>query len=145
MKHSHKIILAVLLSILTIFSCTTLMGPIAANGQPTRETNISREGGRDPFVLPPGIRLLSRADTVSVSQKVSSKEVPTPSLRVNAILISDRIRLASIDKHIVTIGDTILGEKILEIEKDRVILGMGDKRRTLHLSQSPVELMVEGK
>ena len=66
-------------------------------------------------------------------------------LKVNAILIGDRIRLASIDRHIVTVGDSIHDEKILEIKNDQVILGKGDKKRILLLSQSPVQLTIEGK
>jgi len=104
---------------------------------------------RDPFSLPPGIRLLSMNGT-SVGPKgtpLTSEAMPTdispPSLKLNAILISDRIRLASIDRHIVTVGDSIHNEKILEIKSDRVILGKGDKRRTLLLSQSPIKLIVE--
>jgi hypothetical protein len=51
--------------------------------------------------------------------------------------------LASIDRHIVTVGDSIHGEKVLEIRKDRVILGKGDQKRTLLLPQSPVALTIE--
>ena len=64
-------------------------------------------------------------------------------MKVRAILISDHARLVLIDHHIVTEGDSIRGEKVLEIKKDRVTLGKGDQRRTLHLSQSPVQLTVE--
>jgi hypothetical protein len=64
---------------------------------------------------------------------------------VKAILIADHIRLALIDRHIVTIGDSIHDEKVLEIKTDRVILGKGDKKRMLPLSQSPVPLTVEEK
>ena len=70
--------------------------------------------------------------------------LPSP-LKVKAILISDRIRLALIDRHIVTVGDSIQDEKVLEIKTDRVILGKGDQKRTLLLSQSPVLLTVEEK
>jgi hypothetical protein len=45
----------------------------------------------------------------------------------------------------VTAGDSIQDEKVLEIEKDRVILGKGNRKRTLLLSQSPVLLTVEEK
>jgi hypothetical protein len=62
---------------------------------------------------------------------------------VKAILISDHARLALIDRHIVTVGDSIHGEKVLEINTDRVILGKGEQKRTLLLSQSPVRLTVE--
>jgi hypothetical protein len=66
-----------------------------------------------------------------------------PSLEVKAILISDRLRLASIDHQIVTVGDFIRDEKVLEIQKDRVVMGKGDKKRSLLLKQSPVRLTVE--
>lgn len=107
--------------------------------------------GRDPFLLPPGVRLLSQSEPAAVSKKAALKpgekppEIPPPSLRVKAILISDRIRLASIDRHIVTVGDLIHDERVLEIQEDRVILRKGDKQRALLLSQSPVQLTVEEK
>jgi hypothetical protein len=61
-------------------------------------------------------------------------------MKVKAILISDHARLALIDRHIVTVGDSIRGEKVLDIKTDRVTLGKGDQKRTLLLSQSPVRL-----
>jgi len=51
--------------------------------------------------------------------------------------------LALIDRHIVTVGDSIHGEKVLEITTDGVTLGKGEQKRTLLLSQSPVRLTVE--
>ncbi len=65
------------------------------------------------------------------------------SLEVKAILISDRLRLASIDHQIVTVGDLIHDERVLEIQTDRVVLEKGDKKRTLLLKQSPVRLTIE--
>ena len=126
-------------------------GPTTVYGQPIGKMSISRESGRDPFVLPPGIHLLSKSDTNSVTKGPASsgatltteiKPMDIP-LKVTAILVSDRVRLASIGRHIVTVGDSILDERILEIKNDRVILGKGDKKRTLLLSQSPVRLTVE--
>jgi hypothetical protein len=61
-------------------------------------------------------------------------------MKVTAILISDGARLALIDRHIVTVGDSIRGEKVLEIKTNWVTLGKGDQKRTLLLSQSPVRL-----
>lgn len=109
----------------------------------------SKESGRDPFLLPSGVHLLSNKDTSMGTKGIPSKLAGNPSdvlpspLKVKAILISDRFRLALIDRHIVTAGDSIQDEKVLEIEKDRVILGKGDRKRTLLLSQSPVLLTVE--
>lgn len=145
MKQSQKIILAIIFIALCVLFGTTLIEPMIVYGQPTGKISLFRESGRDPFVLPSGVRLLSKGGTTSVTKKVSSKDISSPSFRVNAILISDRIRLASIDRHIVTVGDSIHDEKILEIRNDQVILGKGDKKRTLLLSQSPVQLTVEGK
>jgi hypothetical protein len=126
--------------IMFILLGTILIEPTTAYGQM-----------RDPFSLPSGVRLLSKADSALATKRAPSilEGKPTPisstSLKVSAILISDHIRLASIQRHIVTVGDSIQGEKILEIKNDRVILGKGDKKRTLYLSQVPIQLSVEEK
>ena len=127
----------------------TLMDPIVANGQSKGKMILSQESGRDPFLLPSGVHLLSKIDTALGAKGISSKTdskpndmLPSP-LKVKAILISDHVRLALIDRHIVTVGDSIQGEKVLEIKTDRVVLGKGDQKRTLLLSQSPVLLTVE--
>jgi len=112
---------------------------------------LSQESGRDPFLLPSGVRLLSKtATTLGAKEtlpKMGSKqnEMLPSALKVKAILISDRIRLALIDRQIVTIGDSIQDEKVLEIKPDRVLLVKGVQKRTLLLSQSPVLLTVEEK
>jgi hypothetical protein len=127
----------------------TLMDPIVANGQSKGKMILSQESGRDPFLLPSGVHLLSKIDTAfgakGIPSKTDSKSndiLPSP-LKVKAIFISDHVRLALIDRHIVTVGDSIQGEKVLEIKTDRVVLGKGDQKRTLLLSQSPVLLTVE--
>ena len=145
MKQSKKIILAMTFITAFILFGTTLIEPMIVYGQSTGKISLFREIIRDPFALPSGIRLLSKELTTPKTQEVSSTDISPPSLKVNAILISDRIRLASIDQHIVTVGDSIHDEKILEIKNDQVILGKGDKKRTLLLSQSPVRLTVEEK
>jgi len=110
----------------------------------------SQETGlRNPFLLPPGVYLPSKPGVGSApKEKVKVHEVRVeepepPSLKVKAILISDQIRLATIASHIVAVGDKIDEETILEIKKDRVILGKGNSKRTLHLHQSPVQLTIE--
>jgi len=143
MKQSQKILLAMTFITAFILFGTTLVQPMSAYGQLTGKIGSIQEIRRDPFALPLGVRLLSKGDTTSGTQEVSPTDISSPSLKVNAILISDRIRLASIGQHIVTVGDSIHDEKILEIKNDRVILGKGDKKRTLLLSQSPVQVKVE--
>ena len=101
---------------------------------------------RDPFSLPSGIRPLSKEGTVQGVKGVSvipdTPPAETP-LKLKAILISDHIRLASIDRMIVSIGDSIRDEKVVEIKPDRVILEKGGKKRTILLDQSPLKLTVE--
>ena len=132
-----------------ILAGITLTDPVKTNGQSKGKIVLSQESGRDPFSLPAGVRLLSKTDMVLGTKGIPPKTetklndmLPSP-LKVNAILISDHVRLALIDRHILTVGDSIHNEKVLEIKTDRVILGKGDQKRTLLLSQSPVLLTVE--
>jgi len=120
-----------------------LLDPIRANGQAKERAILSQESRRDPFLLPPGVNLLSKIGSPQGVKGVSPKtETDAP---VKAILIGDRFRLALIDRRIVTVGDSIHGETVLEIKTDRVILGKGEQKRTLLLPQSPVPLTVEEK
>jgi hypothetical protein len=106
---------------------------------------------RNPFLLPPGIYFLSKEGVGSVRKEKAPgpdaplEEIEISPLKVRAILISDQLRLATIGPHIVAVGDKLDGETILEIKNDRVILGKGDSKRTLHLHQSPLRLTIEEK
>jgi len=148
-KRQKKIICTLALILSFIIFGIILAEPIKARGELKRKVSPSRERGRDPFQLPEGIRLLSKIDSVQGAKGTNSKSETKPieisplPLKVKTILISDHIRLASIDQHIVTVGDLIHDEKVLEIDTDRVILGKGDKKRTLLLIQSPIQLTVE--
>jgi hypothetical protein len=104
----------------------------------THKKNLKNSIGRDPFSLPAGIHPLSKGETSTVTKKEESKEG-----RVKAILISKHIRLALIDRHIVTVGDSISGEKVVEIRPDQVILKKEGKKRALFLHQSAIPLKVE--
>jgi len=148
-RRYREIILVLTLILFSNFGSITLVEPSVAYVQAKEEKRWSQESGRNPFFLPPGVYLLSNKGGALVrkerAQKLETRlpeHRPTP-LSVKAILISDHIRLASIGQQIVIIGDAINDERILEIEADRVILGKGDKRRTLFLPQSPLLLRVE--
>ena len=149
MGRYQKIILSMTFITIFILAGITWMDPIAANGQSKGRIVLSQESGRDPFLLPSGVRLLSKIDTASGAKGIPSKtegkptDILPPPLKVKAILISEHVRLALIDRHIVTVGDSIHDEKVLEIKTDRVILGKGDQKKTLLLSQSPVLLTIE--
>jgi hypothetical protein len=113
--------------------------------------------GRNPFSLPAGIHLRSKSTAVPMASKVLETapkmetkvlDVPPPPpapLKIRAILITSQSRLALIDRHIVRVGESIEEEKILEIAKDYVVLGKGDKKRTLLLHQSPILLTIKEK
>jgi hypothetical protein len=137
--------------LMSILFGIALIDPIRVHGQTKGKMVLSQETGRDPFLLPSGVHLISNKGTSMGTKGIPSKLADNPGdvlpspLKVKAILISDRFRLALIDRHIVTAGDSIQDEKVLEIEKDRVILGKGNRKRTLLLSQSPVLLTVEEK
>ena len=104
---------------------------------------LSQDFQRDPFLLPSGVRLLSKNEPVLGKSETKPIDTSPLPLKVKAILISDHIRLASIDRYIVTVGDSIYDEKVLEIKADQVVLGKGDKKRTIFLDQSPIKLTVE--
>jgi type II secretory pathway component PulC len=159
MMKTPKTILVI--SILFIaFILMEIISSISSSAQ-DQTTDMSRKNGpsqsrkttqiRNPFLLPPGIYFLSKEGAAPVrKEKVPKPEakiekIETPSFKVRAILISDQIRLATIGSHIVAVGDKLDDETILAIQNDRVILGKGDGKRTLHLHQSPVQLTIEEK
>ncbi len=148
MQRLRNSLLNLLLVTLCLLGGNGIMEIREAGGQ-TRG-NPGSSYGRNPFLLPSGIRVPSKEDPVPAKQAMDTKsdvrpvEVPPPPLKVKVILIGEHIRLASIDQQIVTIGDRIQEERVLEIRNDQVILGKGDQKRTLFLSQSPFRLSVEG-
>lgn len=129
-----------------------LLDPGGVHAQIKKKPSLILEARKDPFSLPSGVRLLSKETPVQEDKKlqpitteikpVEIKPAETP-LKLKAILISDHIRLASIDRSIVTVGDSINGEKVLEIRPDRVVLEKEGKRRTILLDQNPVKITVE--
>ena len=146
MRQYQKIILTMTFIFsfhLAIIQINPQIYPTKAYGQSKEKMGLSQEFRRDPFLLPSGIRLLSKNE--SIPGKFETKPIDTSPLplKVNAILISDHIRLASIDRNIVTVGDSIYDERVLEIKADQVVLGKGDNKRTIFLDQSSIKLTVE--
>ncbi len=158
MKNCFKTILTLSLIAILILVGIIPVGPDVTFGQPKRKPAISSESRKDSFSLPSGIRPLSREVHVP-ENKIEDKKVTamaTPDikpvekpveapLKLKAILISDHVRLASIDRSIVTVGDSINGEKVLDIRPDRVILEKEGKKRTILLDQSPIKIIVEDR
>lgn len=148
----HKNIIFILVTIIVSTIHQFLIGPTYA--QTKKKPSLIQETRKDPFSLPSGVRLLSKEVPVTQEDKklqpiteikpVETQPAEIP-LKLKAILIGDHVRLASIDRSIVTIGDLIHGEKVLEIKPDRVILEKEGKRRTLLLDKSPIKITVEDK
>ena len=136
------LIIAFLLSV-GIVQINPQINHTKAYGQSKEKMGLSQEFRRDPFLLPSGIRLLSKNESIPGKSETKSIDTSPLPLKVNAILISDHIRLASIDRNIVTVGDSIYDERVLEIKADQVVLGKGDKKRTIFLDQSSIKLTVE--
>jgi len=142
-RQYQKIIFTVALISSFLLAGVARIDQMKVYGQPQEKIGLSQEFRRDPFLLPSGVRLLSKNEPAL--GKFETKPIdnsPLP-IKIKAILISDHIRLASIDRYIVAVGDLIYDEKVLEIKADRVILGKGDKKRTIYLEQSPIKLTVE--
>lgn len=142
-RQYQKNILSLIIIYSLVLPAIALIEPTKIYGQSKEKPGLFQEFRRDPFLLPPGVHLLSKNG--APLGKVGTKPIDAPSLlfKVKAILISDHIRLASIDRHIVTVGDLIYGEKVLEINADRVILRKGDQKRTILLDQSPIKVTIE--
>lgn len=84
------------------------------------------------------------------------KEVPTtpsasgvislpvfPQWEVKSIVTSGSSRVATVNDHIVKVGDFLGEERVLEIKEDSVVLGSKGKRRVLRQRLSSVLIKVE--
>jgi len=107
----------------------------------TQKKRLEDGMGRDPFSLPSGVYPLSKGENKGYTTVIKEEESKVG--RVRAILISRYIRLALVDRRIVKVGDSINGEKVVEISSGHVVLGKGGKKKTLFLYQSAIPLRVE--
>lgn len=89
--------------------------------------------GRDPFELPPGVGFKT------TEEKELPKAIKPRIKKVTAILITDSRKVASINHKVVTIGDLIDGEKVVEIKPDRVVLENGDQRHVIMLEEGLIQ------
>lgn len=94
--------------------------------------------GRDPFRLPPGVKL-------GPGRKETTQGPESTVERVTAILITDSRKVASINHQVVTIGDWIDGEQVMDIKPDRVVLGKNRRNRELILQQSPISMDIRDR
>lgn len=103
---------------------------------------LERKGwGRNPFLTPEEI--VSIQEGKVQPQSVLPEELPH--YEVNTILVSDSRKIAIIGNNIVTVGDWVGQEKVLEINSDNVVLGKDKRRRVLKLRESSVHLEMKEK
>jgi hypothetical protein len=88
---------------------------------------------RDPFLFPRGVEPYNKVE------KAEKEETPS-TLRVNAVLISGRQKVATVNcaPYVVSIGDWIEDEQVLEIEPDHVVLAQNGRKRELLLESLKV-------
>lgn len=106
---------------------------------------------RDPFSLPSIIHQPSKESPhldikrkESLSERKSQEINPSEmKFKLKAIFIGENIRLAFINQRILTIGDQLNEEKVIEIHSDRVILEKGGNRRTIFLDEKLLKINVE--
>lgn len=113
----------------------TTGGLLASPGDPNR----------DPFALPPGVRHLAEPSGPaesrtageggpSTGKELAKAAVPEPPARqLNGILVGARDRVAIIDGTLVRPGDSLEGERIVDIQRDHVVLARDGRERTLRL------------
>ena len=91
--------------------------------------------GRNPF--------LTEAETIK-PVAATGGEAPVPVVR--AIIMGRPKPVATVDGRVVTVGDKIGEEKVVEIREDSVVLEMGRDRRSLKIAESSAAIEVkEGK
>jgi hypothetical protein len=95
--------------------------------------------GRDPFEFPPAVELRVAEQGKSLKAVKAVKAAEPPVKKVTAILITDSRKVASINHKVVTVGDLIDGERVLEIKPDRVILQKGPRKQVITLDESPIQ------
>lgn len=102
---------------------------------------------KNPFALPSGIRLVrdKEKEPEPGATAIKTSETNLPELKVNSIFISNGRKLAIINNRVVTVGNELGNEKIIDIQRDRVIMGNANQKRTILLDQSPVSLTVKGE
>lgn len=107
--------------------------------------------GRNPFLTPEeeqafkGTKAPSQMQITAPSPEKAVKpieEEKPPTFTVSAIILQGARRVATINNQIVTVGDFLGEEKVLEIKADRVVLGSKGKKREIPIRQSPISIIV---
>jgi hypothetical protein len=95
--------------------------------------------GRNPFLTREEIRSLQKKETTPMP----STSPVFPQWEVKSILISGSSKVATVNDHIVTVGDFLGEEKVLEINEDSVVLSRDGKRRVIKQKQPSIHIGVK--
>lgn len=88
---------------------------------------------RDPFLTAEEERALLAPKGASTQAKSTAPTAPLPSYSVRAILISEAGKVATLDGHLVSEGELIGEERLVEIRPDGVVLERAGQRRRIGL------------
>lgn len=94
--------------------------------------------GRNPFLTRDEIASLGKKDARPLSP-VSTK-APTPHWELKSIIISGPEKVAIINGRIVTVGDSLGNQKVLEINPNGVILGGKGGKTVIKLKQPSLSI-----
>jgi hypothetical protein len=86
---------------------------------------------RDPFLTAQEEQALLAPKAAPVTPKQAP--APLPSYTLKAVLISDGEKVATLNSSVVSEGEQIGEERVLEIRPDRVVLERAGQRRTISL------------
>jgi hypothetical protein len=82
---------------------------------------------------------LTEAETLKPVSAGGEAAVPT----VRAIIMGRPKPVATIDGRVVTVGDKIGDERVVEIREDAVVLGTGRERRSLKIAEPSAAIEVK--
>ncbi len=99
---------------------------------------------RNPFLTREEMNSLQKKGTSTVPSAPGVISLPVfPHWEVKSIFTSGSSRVATVNDHIVKVGDFLGEEMILEIREDSVVLGSKGKGRVLRQRQSSILIKVE--
>jgi hypothetical protein len=127
-------------AVLPHISLETLLGKSGDAGKPEKQSPLALTWGRDPFALPPGIASAGEPAGDESHGETAVEEQAT--VRLTAILISGRTRLAVINERVVGVGDRVNQEEIISITPEQVILRGPFGRRVLPVALPQTKVKV---
>jgi len=99
--------------------------------------------GRNPFLTREEIASLQKKETSLLS--TISKKLPLTQWEVKSIVISGSDKVAVINDYILTVGDYIGDEKVLEINQASVVLGGKKGKTVIKLKQPSISIRTDRK